>query len=223
MPAALALIPHAYFPTQLSQANTALSHLFTMGVAPQNLQMIADLAGGNLVLQALSHALHPLNSIPPSPLAPMLTGGMPPMGGIYLLAPFVTHGISGKDTWAENSAHDFASAASCQYWASLSGIPDVPPHIKAFLEASTAPLDWFDDTSCLVDRMLVTAAQYECQRDDIAGFCRTHMSKLQDLMFILVEGGIHGDPILTTEEDEGREVTQTIVKWLKASFDSSRK
>lgn len=189
-----------------------------MGVAPQNLQIIADSAGGNIILQALSHALHPLDYISPSPLAPMLIGDMPPLRGLYLLAPFITLGINSQDKFDENGPHDFASASAYRYWGSL--LPVAPPHVKSYVEASVAPLDWFDGTVQLVDRMLVTAAQYECLRDHIIDFCRIHLSKFPDLTFILVEGGIHGDPILTAEANEGREVTQKIVKWLKEGFDA---
>ncbi|KAF8903607.1 Alpha/Beta hydrolase protein [Mucidula mucida] len=52
------LHPEATFPTPLREATAAVDHLINSGVAPKNLTLIGDSAGGNLILQLFSHILH---------------------------------------------------------------------------------------------------------------------------------------------------------------------
>lgn len=47
------------FPTQLLQANLALTHLFKAGVRPENLSLIGDSAGGSLNHFSLTALLYP--------------------------------------------------------------------------------------------------------------------------------------------------------------------
>lgn len=219
----LGLVPYVNFPSQLRQANAAISHLFAAGVSSQNLQIISDSAGANLVIQVLSHALHPINSIPRSPLTPMLEGTMPPIRGIYMLSPWTFHGmrygnVVHSNCFDENDANDFASASMLRYWAS-SVFPHISREQQPYIEAAVAPSDWFDDVHLLVDRILVTAAQYECLRDHIVEFCHTQLASVESLKLVLVEGAVHGDPILTAGTPEGKGTKQKIVAWLKEGFD----
>ncbi|KAF7974630.1 hypothetical protein HWV62_11616 [Athelia sp. TMB] len=216
------LAPYVNFPTPLRQANTALSHLFSLGVSPQCLQIIADSAGAHITLQGLSHALHPqiLDAIPRSPLAPMLDNprSMPRLKGIYLLAPYTYHDAAHQSAcFKENDGRDFASAAQYWYWGSR--MPCLPREQHPFIEAAAAPLDWFDGADRVVERMLVTAGEYELLRDHIIDFCRVHLQKFKALTFILVEEGVHGDPILTIGQPEGAKATEKIVAWLKEGFE----
>ncbi|THU98688.1 alpha/beta-hydrolase [Dendrothele bispora CBS 962.96] len=55
------------FPTQLNQVTRAIEYLFSLGIKPANLQLVGDSAGANIILQLLSHTLHPVPEIPPSP------------------------------------------------------------------------------------------------------------------------------------------------------------
>ena len=59
-------MPESPFPTQLRQANAALTHLLNRGIPPENIIVGGDSAGRNLSLQLVSHVLHPLPSLPPS-------------------------------------------------------------------------------------------------------------------------------------------------------------
>ncbi|KZP26728.1 hypothetical protein FIBSPDRAFT_928414 [Athelia psychrophila] len=79
------------FPTQVTQANLAIAHLCKYGVRPENLKLIGDSAGGNLILPLFSHALHdiPDPGFPPSPLRSIIDGTiyMPSIRGAYGLVP----------------------------------------------------------------------------------------------------------------------------------------
>ncbi|KAK7026436.1 hypothetical protein VNI00_015671 [Paramarasmius palmivorus] len=78
----LALIPDAPFPTILRQAVKGLQLLLDDGVKAENLQLSGDSAGGNLVLQVLSHILHPLDNVP--------TVNCGPIKGAYLMSPWIS-------------------------------------------------------------------------------------------------------------------------------------
>ncbi|KAF7974495.1 hypothetical protein HWV62_12054 [Athelia sp. TMB] len=216
------LAPYVNFPTPLLQANAALSHLFSHGVTPQHLQIVADSAGANIILQVLSHALHPMvvNTIPRSPLAPMLDSadGMPRLKGIYMLAPYIYFDTARRSAcYEENGACDVASAVQYRYCGAI--IPSVPRNQYPFIEPAVAPQDWFEDAGRVVERMLVTTGQYEVSRDHIVDFCRDHLRNIEELTCVLVEGGVHGDPILTFDQAEGKKVTDKIVSWLKDGFE----
>ncbi|KAF7974628.1 hypothetical protein HWV62_11612 [Athelia sp. TMB] len=214
------LAPDVQFPTHLRQANIALSHLFSAGVSPQDLQIVADSAGGIIALQVLSHALHPkaLDSIPRSPLAAMNDGSTPRLKGIYLISPGVYHDVAHQSACVvENGAHDIMSAACYWYWCGC--IPSAPREKRPFIEAATAPLGWFNGTERLVERVLVTAGQFEIMRDHIVDFCSAHLANVKQSTMHVVKGGVHGDPILIVGQPEGTDVTRMVVGWLKVGFD----
>lgn len=60
----------------------AVDHVLASGVQPSNLHL---LAGANLILQPISHTLHPLVSIPTSPLT-----GKGAIGSASLISPWTT-------------------------------------------------------------------------------------------------------------------------------------
>ena len=186
------------------------------------MQIVADSAGANIILQVLSHALHPtvVDTIPRSPLAPILAGtaGMPRLKGIYMLAPYIYFDTARRSAcYEENGACDIASAAQYRYYGAI--IPSVFRNQYPFIEPAVAPQDWFDDAGRLVERMLVTTGQYEVIRDHIIDFCRDHLRNIDELTCVLVEGGVHGDPILTFGQPEGKKATDKIVAWLKDGFE----
>ncbi|KAH8977129.1 Alpha/Beta hydrolase protein [Lactarius akahatsu] len=69
-------------PTQLRQANAALTHLLQKGIPPSNIVIGGDSAGANLTLQLASHLLHPLVSIPAPPSLSQ------PFAGALLISPW---------------------------------------------------------------------------------------------------------------------------------------
>ncbi|KAK0482904.1 hypothetical protein EDD18DRAFT_1362304 [Armillaria luteobubalina] len=64
------LLPDNPFPTQLSEAQAAISTIFSAGAKPKNITLAEASAGGNVVLQLLTHILQPLPSVSPLPIPP---------------------------------------------------------------------------------------------------------------------------------------------------------
>ncbi|KAK0209926.1 hypothetical protein IW262DRAFT_1281103 [Armillaria fumosa] len=76
------LLPNNSFPTQLCEAQAAISTLLTAGAKPHNITLAGTSAGGNLILQLLGHILHPLPSVSPVPEVCFR--------GVFLMSPWVS-------------------------------------------------------------------------------------------------------------------------------------
>ncbi|KAI0310752.1 Alpha/Beta hydrolase protein, partial [Amylostereum chailletii] len=149
------LVPDAPFPTQLAQATAAINHLITLGVSPSDLVLSGDSAGGNLVLQVLSHLLHPLThpSVPPPPKLSA------PLGGALLISPWVHFGTS-DPSFTSNAEADIVPPSG---WANLARgcIPEVTEELRAYVEPARAPAGWWGGLGGVVRRVLVTAGERE--------------------------------------------------------------
>lgn len=171
-----------------------------------------------MVLQCLSHALHPLDSIPRSPLAPMLVGNMPPIKGIYLISPGVYNGGT-CPSYEENNDHDFVDADTIRRWTSTS-FPLIPREQQPYIEPSAAPPRWFDNVPLVVSRILVSVGEYELLRDAVVSFCHIQLKSFKELDVIIMEEGTHIDPILTPDTPEGQDLKEKIVLWFKHGFET---
>lgn len=157
------------FPVQL-QANTAIAHLFKSGVLPENLQLIGDSAGGNLILQIFSHVLHdfPDPGFPSSPLRRIITGTMKPLRGAYLVSPWVN--VSGYGgSFERNADKDALAPATYRRWG-WEVLRSIPRAQLNFIEFHAAPTGWFDGISRLVTHILITVSDDECLHVDIIAF-----------------------------------------------------
>ncbi|KAJ7079985.1 Alpha/Beta hydrolase protein [Mycena belliarum] len=210
------LVPSAVFPTPLDQARLALEFLLAAGVAPQNLQLAGDSAGANLILQLLSHALHPL---PPALGVPEFAPPAPPrLRGALLISPWASL-TADSASHAANDGRDLLRRATLAEWGRVVRA-DVPAEHRAFIEAARAPEAWFAGVERLVERVLVTAGGAECLRDDIVVFgeaLKRHHARAE---LVVQPDGLHEDPMLdfVLNEKKVGSLTPLLVEWLAAGF-----
>ncbi|KAF5336271.1 hypothetical protein D9758_016055 [Tetrapyrgos nigripes] len=201
------------FPTQLLQIISAIGHLFSVGVKPTNLTLIGDSAGANLILQLLSHTLHPIPDLPPSPLCVDGTG---PLQGIYLMSPWV--GLNeATPSHFRNDCYDILASKSLLYWGSAY-LTNVSRSLHHYAKVCCAPKDWFVGIDKVVDRVLITVGGDEVLLDDAVDL-KESLEKVHDQVEMDVHpGGVHDDPIL----DSGANVktlgpvARLIIAWLSA-------
>jgi acetyl esterase/lipase len=205
------------FPTQLEQLMLGLSHLFSMGIKPQNLQLSGDSAGANLILQLLSHTLHPLSSTPLSPLS----ADKGPFRGICLISPWVVFG-SNSASHKENDPLDLVSSKCLQQWGAAYASP-VPESQLPYIQASLATQNWWAGVDKLVDRVRVTAGQNEVLRDDIVQFAKGFEMSHPRVDLDIQAGGVHADPLFdyAANTNQISKTMESIVDWLAEGFANS--
>ncbi|TFK69505.1 alpha/beta-hydrolase [Pluteus cervinus] len=206
------LVPNAVFPTQLRQAVRGLEHLLSSGVQPQNLQITGDSAGGNLVIQLLSHILHPVNDVPPVKLSA-------PIRGVYLMSPWTR--LNGLNQ-SQYDSIDIISGPVLMEWGKnvLHGVPDSQ---NIYLEPANASQTWFAGVDKLVSRVLTTAGGSEVLQDHIIEFNDLVKKHHNDTEFVIQEGGVHDDPfndfVLGEDTSILGDLTPIIIDWFFAGFD----
>ncbi|KAK0486777.1 hypothetical protein EDD18DRAFT_1193777, partial [Armillaria luteobubalina] len=145
----LELLPNNPFPAQLPGAQAAISTLLSAGAKPQNITLAGASAGGNLILQLLTHILHPLPTVTPLRF-PLST----PFRGVFLMSPWVSmqedltlpqHLLDAKQQYDSLSSH-----LACR--TILNNVPIT--HIP-FVDPLEAPEDQFDGLSRLAGRGFV--------------------------------------------------------------------
>jgi len=158
LPKSLALTPTAYFPTQLKQTLAALNHLTNNGVRSENIQIAGESAGGALILQLLSHMLHPLSNVPGFPDHMKL-------GRACIMSPWVS--LTGNiGSHFENTDSDVLPAETWAYLGEQT-LPSLSDVSGPFLQAIDASDDWFTGAEKRVKRLLLTVGEKECLRDDV--------------------------------------------------------
>ncbi|TFK36154.1 Alpha/Beta hydrolase protein [Crucibulum laeve] len=201
------------FPSQLKQSILAVQALFSMGVLPENIQLVGDSAGANLILQLVSHMLHPLEGVP--------TLSLPsPFAGTYLMSPWVTL-TTGKSP-ASSSANSAEDVLSVPLLGRLESavLPFVPESQRAYVEADKAPNGWFSGADKVVKRVLITMGDAECLYPDILHFSMAFSGVHHTTTFKIQPGGIHIDPyfdFFAGEKNLG-ELSSTIVDWISDGF-----
>ncbi|KAG6827222.1 hypothetical protein H0H92_012743 [Tricholoma furcatifolium] len=179
------LVPTAGFPTQLKQAVLAVQHLLSLGVQPQNIQLTGDSAGGNLVLQVLSHILHPVPNVP-------LLNITTPLAGAFILSPWVDL-TSAVGSMVTNADSDCIGKEGLTYWGRQ--VRDgVAEESRPYIEAYYAPDGWFTKLSTVVGPILVTGGDAECLRDSIVVFADRLTKQHPQTKFVLQKHGVHNDP-----------------------------
>ncbi|KAF9481266.1 alpha/beta-hydrolase [Pholiota conissans] len=213
-------------PTQLVQLISAVKELLASGVQPQNLVLAGDSAGALLIELLLVHTLHPIpassekgyDAPPPSPL----TGLPNKLAGIYLMCPWIAvTGTTGSAV--ANSATDSVTNES-QYAMGRFVLGQLPEAEQHYIQANTAPEEWFAGADALVEKVLVTSGDKENLFEDINVF----VDKLtkegfggssERVKYIVQKDGVHDDPIQDFFAGETRPgkmsyVTPMIVDWL---------
>jgi len=205
----VALVPDRPFPTQLKQGVLAIQHLLKAGVAPGNIQIVGDSAGGTLIHETLSHVLHPLPGVPELSLTA-------PLGGVYMMSPWVR--LVDKDKrslYTNDNKGDLLTGEALNYLGS-EVLRDVPKESIPYLEPNSAPPKWLSGVDQCVRRVLVSAGGVECLRDEIIKYQDTLKEHHKDVTFILQSNGIHNDPYwdFATQEKDLGELTPRILDWL---------
>ncbi|KAG5638085.1 hypothetical protein H0H81_001852 [Sphagnurus paluster] len=210
------LVPTADFPTLLRQAVLAAQHLISTGVQPQNIQVVGDSAGANLIVALLSHLLHPVPELPRLTLSA-------PLRGAYIMSPWVA--LTGPHTGSviANGTNDIIGPGCIETWGSLvlAGIRD-HPHLEPYLEAARAPEGWFAGLDTVVQRVLISGGDAERLRDSIAGFADLIATHHQKMSYVPQKHGVHNDPyfdfMLKGRPGKG-ELTPIIVAWFSEGFE----
>lgn len=199
------LVPTKVFPAQLTQAVLAIRHLISAGLSPSNLQLVGDSAGGNLILQVISHVLHPHPSVPELSLSA-------PFAGAYLMSPWVEL-TSHTGSMVTNNDCDMVGTRGLLEFGKII-LSNVPTSSLPYAEAAHAPEGWFADAQTrAASRILVTAGDKECLRDVIVNFgqvfCKAHLGA----RLVVQDYGVHDDPLCDF----------LLPKWEVADDDGKRK
>ncbi|KAJ7630080.1 Alpha/Beta hydrolase protein [Mycena polygramma] len=205
------LSPFVSFPAPLKQAALALDFLSAAGVKPQNLQLVGDSAGGNLILQVLSQMLHPRGGVPEIRLPA-------PLRGVLLISPCVNLSADSK-SHDENDGRDFLTKRAVCAWSAqiLAGVPEAD---RAFVEAVRAPEGWFHGVDGLAEHVLITAGGAELLRDDIVVFGEAFKKQHLNTKLVVQKNGLHEDMFLdfVLNEKKLSTLTPLIVEWLATGF-----
>jgi acetyl esterase/lipase len=208
-----ALTPEAPFPTQLRQANAALSFLLSNGVSPSNLVFGGDSAGGNLAMQLASHLLHPLASIPAPPTLSS------PLAGALLMSPWT--GITDeRPSYTSNAERDVIHPAMYRLFA-RDAAEGITPELRNYVQASTASADWWRGIAdAVVPRILITKAECECLLDEITELEMNLKPHVPQLQVLFEEDGVHEDVIMAFAAGVGKSAIgyPTVIQWLKTVF-----
>ncbi|KAJ7126281.1 Alpha/Beta hydrolase protein [Mycena epipterygia] len=207
----------APFPTQLNQLLLAVQHLMSLGVSPANIFLAGDSAGGNLVLQLLSHILHPVPPINLVPAPSSSSSSMMAFRGMCLISPWVMDMADDNVRESEkiNDARDVLPAKALRCWqdAYLGGVPAAQ---RAYIQAGAGAAD-FDLASLdkVVKRVLITAGSHEVLCDSIRGLHQVLENVYGDCELYVQDGGVHCDPMwdIFTKATAPHVVEERVVEW----------
>ncbi|KAI0265806.1 Alpha/Beta hydrolase protein [Gloeopeniophorella convolvens] len=206
------LAPEAPFPTQVRQANAAITYLLERGIAPSHIIVAGSSAGGNLTLGLGAHLLHPLASIPAPPAL------SEPLAGALLDSPwatFNTYALSHK----RNDALDMVPSSAYAFLAQQIG-PGITPELRDYVEPGTAPASWWEGLDRVYGRVLVTAGENEALFDqiiDLKGKLELHV---RDTSTFVEPGGVHMNAMDAFWAGEGRSDQEfhKMVSWISETF-----
>lgn len=186
-----------------------VDHLLNSGVQPSNLHLAGDSAGANLILQLISHTLHPVSSISPSPLA-----GKGPIGSACLISPW-TALVGDTGSYEAHQDLDVVQLGTFRYWG-RSYLKEIPESLRLYVQANTAPPHWFIGVERHVDRFLVTAGSDEMLRDDILELNDILTRVHPNVRLGVQAGGLHDDPIfdIAAGIKQLNPTTNLIIDWL---------
>ncbi|KAI0298893.1 alpha/beta-hydrolase [Russula brevipes] len=139
------LTPEYPIPTQLRQANAALTHLLNKGISPANIVIGGDSAGGNLVLQLASHILHPLPSIPAPPVL------AEPLAGALLISPWCSSSVDAP-SFTRNNGKDILSRRTGAFLGHYFEVLSVPPAWWNRLDGNEVSFDHVIEMSAVISQ-----------------------------------------------------------------------
>lgn len=154
------LTPKAQYPRQLEQSVELLRYtLEQLKKSPQNIMLMGDSVGGNLVLGILSHLLHPHPKIDPIRLTA-------PLKGAAASSPVVALNTQNL-RFKTHEQQDPAGASTIQKWMERylgSAKPD------GWNEPLKNGQEWWIGLQGILSGLLITVASNEMMADDI---CKT--------------------------------------------------
>ncbi|KAF8644342.1 hypothetical protein AX16_008549 [Volvariella volvacea WC 439] len=214
------LITDKVFPGQLKEISAALSHLLASGTRAEDINFIGDFSGANLMLQLLSHLIHPLEDVPPVPLNGCL-------GGMYMISPWTmllvdkslahgSHPANTTDTINFLRLHQWGRAVLVD--VSESGIPYIDP--------LRSPEDWYKDAQNVVERIFIVAGELECLKESIV-IVGERLKKWHGRVDLVVQkNGVHEDLLCDFAAAGGKEpdvgeIMDVTISWLVEGFRES--
>ena len=205
-----ALTPDSPFPTQLRQANAALTHLLSKGISPANIVVGGDSAGGNLILQLTSHILHPLPSIPALPALAQ------PLAGAMLISPACAFSAD-SPSYARNDGKDVIRTRSYAFLTDLV-TPGLTPELEHYCQPLSAPATWWNGLDTVYARVLVTVGENECPFDHVIEMSSVISDHVQDTVTVVEPGAVHDEVIIKFGKDVLGKDYDVIVGFLSRSF-----
>ncbi|KZV75119.1 alpha/beta-hydrolase [Peniophora sp. CONT] len=204
------LTPGAPFPTQLRQATAALNYLLSQGVSPSNIVLGGDSAGANLILQLVSHILHPLSDLPTPPQ--LLT----PLAGIVLISPWTSYNDHYR-SFKANALEDVLPPEAYMYFAGIASA-GITEKMRGHFEPATVPSQWWTGLREVTPRVLVTMGEKECLFDQVVDLSLS-LGPYTQVEKVVQVNGVHEDFIFAfgAGAQEGREGDdfKAVVAWLR--------
>ncbi|WQF76653.1 Putative alpha/beta hydrolase-3 [Colletotrichum destructivum] len=204
------LCPGVRYPTQLRQAVAALNHLLRSGIAPGDLVIGGDSAGGNLACQVLNHILHPH----PEVETVRLSG---PLAGVFMVSPLLTVRTD-TASFRDNHRVDMLSAAIVSkgsryiFPADFAKQKVSNPHQPMPLDGD---LEWFGEIQAVSKSIYITTGAQEVFRDDVRAFAEAVRRRNPDLDFKLdvAANEVHDSILLEGEFDAVGDATKRMRQW----------
>ncbi|TFK36146.1 Alpha/Beta hydrolase protein [Crucibulum laeve] len=216
------LVPTVDFPTPLVQVILAIHHLISLDIAISDIHLAGDSAGANIVVQVLTHILHPL------PGVPQLKLNGEKLGSVTLISPWMILSTTPTSlrSRAQYDSTDILKAKTIQYWGDQV-LASVPSRQIRYIEPTKAPPGWLTDIPTLVARMLVIAGEEECLIEDIRLFVAKLNSEVDtkemELVYFEQPMGVHVDPyldfVLPMREEDMAESGRVVRKWIGRAFE----
>ncbi|KAK1987952.1 alpha/beta hydrolase [Colletotrichum cereale] len=209
------LCPGAKYPTQLRQAVAALNHILKSGVAPGDLMIGGDSAGGNLTCQVISHLLRPHPEVEPVLLRA-------PLAGAFMVSPLLTFRTD-TTSFRDNDRVDMLSAATVArgnayiFPADFSKKQAANPHQPMPLDGDSK---WFGDIQTIARSVYVTAGGQEVFRDDVRAFAEAvrRCNAGLDLKLDVAANAVHDSILLEAQLGMVGDATKKMRQWASKCF-----
>ncbi|GME27418.1 Alpha beta hydrolase fold protein [Neofusicoccum parvum] len=169
--------PFEVYPRQLAQAAGLVNHVLeTLKVAPENILIGGDSAGGNMTLGVISHILHP-HPDPSVPRIEQAFGKGRKLKGAFLIAPWTDPFSSEYDSMKRNYGKDLLSATFLLRWSSsfLNGQPQDP-----YNKPIATPAGWWDNVSEVLEGFFLACGLDDLLLDSALQFATTFKQAWKD-------------------------------------------
>ena len=197
----------------------AIQHLTSTGIRPENIHIVGESAGGAIILQLLSHILHPL----PDYSCPQLTlEESQKLGSACIMSPWVS--LNGKTgSHLTNSDHDVLPASTWAYLGEQSLPSFYSESSRPYMEALNVPENWFSKIGDIVGGVMITVGENECLRDDVLEVAKKFeaVSRGKEFLTTVVDkNGVHNGQyldVMAGEQHQG-DLAIKIITWLEKNL-----